>query len=106
MRDQAILENSASLKSVPDCYKNQQMCSKAVDNYSYVLEFVSECFMTQEVRDKAVNRCLFVSDSVSNQYKIEEMCDRVVSEDPLLVAIVLINIKLRKCVMNLLMVPK
>ena len=46
MCDKAILENSETLKSVPDCYKNQEMCRKAVDNYRHVLEFVSECYNT------------------------------------------------------------
>ena len=32
MCDKAILENGETLKSVPDCYKNQQMSDKAVDN--------------------------------------------------------------------------
>ena len=37
MCDKAILENGAKLKSVPDCYKNQELYSKAVDNYPYAL---------------------------------------------------------------------
>ena len=39
MCDKAILENGGTLKSVPDCYKNKEMCSKAVANYPYALEF-------------------------------------------------------------------
>ena len=35
MYDKAIPENGGTLKSVPDCYKNQEMCYKAVDNYSH-----------------------------------------------------------------------
>ena len=31
MCDKAILENCGMLESVLDCYKNQQMCDKAVD---------------------------------------------------------------------------
>ena len=49
-------ENGETLHSVPDCYKNQEMCKKAVDNCPYALEFVPECFMTQEICDKVVNR--------------------------------------------------
>ena len=37
MYDKAIIENDGALKSVPDCYKNQQMCDKAIDNYSYAI---------------------------------------------------------------------
>ena len=29
---------------VPDCYKNQQMSNKVIDNDSFVLEFVLNCF--------------------------------------------------------------
>ena len=29
--EKAILENGGTLKSVPDCYKNQEICNKAVD---------------------------------------------------------------------------
>ena len=32
MCDKAILENDGTLKSVPDCYKNEEMCNKAADN--------------------------------------------------------------------------
>ena len=32
MYDKAILEKGGTLKSVLYCYKNQQMCDKAVDN--------------------------------------------------------------------------
>ena len=104
MCNKAILGNDGALKSVPDCYKNQEMCNKAVDN---VLEFVRECFMTLKICDKAVNtdpstikffpkcfmtqemydktvRMFFAFDSIPNQYKTQEMCDSVVSKDPFL----------------------
>ena len=47
MCDKATLENGGTLKSVPDHYKNQEMCNKAVDNYSRVLEFVPEYCKTR-----------------------------------------------------------
>ena len=37
MFDKSILENSRKLKSVSDCYNNQEMCNKAVDNYPHAL---------------------------------------------------------------------
>ena len=46
MCDKAILENGGTLKSVPDCYKSQQMCDKAADNYHHALKFVPNCYMT------------------------------------------------------------
>ena len=57
MCGKAILENGGTLTSVPDCYRNQEMCNKIVDNYPHPLGFVPECLMTQDICDKAVNRC-------------------------------------------------
>ena len=56
-RSYSVLENGGTLESVRDCYKNQEMCDKAVDNCLHVLEFVSECYKTQKMRDK-VCQCL------------------------------------------------
>ena len=42
MCDKAILEKDGRLKSVPECYTNQEMCNKTVKNYPHVLEFVPE----------------------------------------------------------------
>ena len=44
----SILENGETLDSVPDCYKNQETCNKAVDNYLYALEVVPECYKIQK----------------------------------------------------------
>ena len=49
MCDKAILENGNTLKYVTDCDKNQEICTKTVDNYPHALEFVSEC---QEMCEK------------------------------------------------------
>ena len=38
--DKAILVNGEALKSVPNYSKNQQMSCKVVDNYPHALEFV------------------------------------------------------------------
>ena len=38
--NKATLEHGGTLKSVPDCYKNQEMCNKAVGYYPHALEFV------------------------------------------------------------------
>ena len=48
MCDKAILENGGTLNPVLDCYKNQEKCNKAVDNYPHPLEFVSECDKTKK----------------------------------------------------------
>ena len=53
-----FLENGGALKFILDCYKNQEMCNKAVDNYPHALKFVPECYKTQKKKkkcDKAVS---------------------------------------------------
>ena len=52
---QSYLENGGTLKSIPNFYKNQEICHKAVDKYPHAVEFVPECFVTQKMCDKAVN---------------------------------------------------
>ena len=98
MCDKAILENIETLKSAPDCYKNQEMCNKAVDNY-----FVPNCYIAQKCVIKLsililleynlflnairLKKCVikqliyvfFVFDSIPDQYKTQEMCNIVVS---------------------------
>ena len=37
MCDKAILEKGGTLKSVPECYKNQEKCDEVVDNYRHAL---------------------------------------------------------------------
>ena len=43
MFDKVILENG---EIIPDCYKNQKMCNKAVDTYLYARLFVLHLFNT------------------------------------------------------------
>ena len=43
MFDKDALKSGGTLKSVPDCYKNQQICDKAIENYPYASEFIPEC---------------------------------------------------------------
>ena len=107
--DKAILENGWTLKSVPDCYKNQWMGNKTVDNYLHALEFVPEswktpkkcdkavdthpatikfdreCYKTQEIRFRAVHRCFFVLEFIPDQYKTQEICDIAVFLHPFLI---------------------
>ena len=48
MCDKVNLENDGTLSFVPDCYKNQNLSNRGVDNYTYALEFVPECYKTQK----------------------------------------------------------
>ena len=55
MCDKATLENGETLKSVPDCCKNQKLYNKAVDNYACASEFIPDCYKAQEICNEAVN---------------------------------------------------
>ena len=48
MCNKAILENGGMLESAPDCYKNQEMCHKVVDNNSHASKFVPERYITKK----------------------------------------------------------
>ena len=54
-----MLENAGTLKNAPGCYKNQEMCNKAVENYLHALEFGSACSKTKEMCHRAVHRFFF-----------------------------------------------
>ena len=41
------LKDCATLYSVPDQYKNQEMCDKNIDIYAHALEFISHYYKTQ-----------------------------------------------------------
>ena len=74
MRDKVILENGVTLKSVPGCYKNLQLCHKAVDNYPLLInKFVPECYKTQKICDKAIDTHPSTIQFVPECYKTQEI---------------------------------
>ena len=102
MCDKAILENDGTLKFVPECYENPEMCNKA-DRYPHALEFVSECFKTQNICDKAVDTQPSTIKFVPEYFMTQEMFDKVVNIYVLYLILFLIDIKLKKCVTELFM---
>ena len=48
MCDKVFLRNGGILKFIPDNYKKQKICDKAVYNYSHALESIPDCFNTQK----------------------------------------------------------
>ena len=103
MNDKAILENGGTLKSVPDCYKNPEMCIKAVDNYPHALEFVPKRYKSQKMYDKAVSIYPSTIKFVPKCFMTQEMCDKVVNRCFLYLFLFLIDIKLKKYVTELLL---
>ena len=63
---------------VPDCYKNQEICNKVVDNYLFALKFFPECYKTQKMCDKAVDTHLSTIQFVPECYKTQEKCHETV----------------------------
>ena len=79
MCEKVIIENGGILEFIPDCYKNQNMCDKAVilPQYNLLLNAIS----IKKTCDKAIDTCPFVVDSVHDQYVTQEMHDKVVSKE-------------------------
>ena len=75
-------QNSAMLKFVPDCYKKQRMCNKAVDTYANALRFVPNCYKTQEMFNKAVGTHASAMQLVPDWCKTQPMCDKVAFKEP------------------------
>ena len=77
--NKAVDKYPHALEVVPECYKTHKMCDKAANTYPPTIKFVPKCFLTQEMCNKAVSRCF------------------------LYFTLFLINIKLKKCVTELLL---
>ena len=75
-----FVENGGTLESVRKCYKNQQMCDKAVDNYPHELKFVPDSYITQKMCDKAVDTYHSTIQFVLDCYKTQDMCDKAVNK--------------------------
>ena len=48
MCDKDFLENGGTLNFVPECYKNQEICNKAGDNYPHALVFVTDAIILKK----------------------------------------------------------
>ena len=77
------------------------MCNKLVDNYPHASELVSECNKTQKTGDKAVNTYPSTIKFVSKCHKTREMRNKAVNRCLLYLILILIGIKLKKCVTEL-----
>ena len=98
MCDKVILENGELLNSVSDSYKNQEMCNKALNNPP----FVPECYRTQKICHKAVNAYPSTTKRVPECFITKEVCDKAINKcNFLYLTLLLINIKLKKCVTEL-----
>ena len=54
-----------ALEFVPECYKTQKMCDKALDIYPSTIKLVPVCYKAQEMCHRTVHRCFSVFDLYS-----------------------------------------
>ena len=52
MFNRVIIENSEMLETVPNQYKTQEMCNKAVDNYAHALGLVYHWYKIKKYLSK------------------------------------------------------
>ena len=91
------VENGETLQSVLDCYKNQVMYNKAVDNYPHALEFVPECYKTQKCVRKLLILILLQLNIFWNAIRLKK-CVIKQFIDVFYLSLFLINIKRKKYV--------
>ena len=58
MCNRAILENGETLKPVPNWYKTQGMCNKAVDNYMLMHK---NLFLIDKILTEGVSKLLIIT---------------------------------------------
>ena len=84
MCDEAVACNPRMLWCIPDQYKTQKMCDKAVEAGPFrpcYLASVPDRFKTEEMCIKAVEAGLWLMYHVPGHLKMQEMCDKAVRDD-------------------------
>ena len=69
-------------KFVPECYKNQRMCNKAVDTNVHALQFVPNCYKTQKMCNKAVDAHASAMQLAPDWCKTQPICVKVAFKEP------------------------
>ena len=87
MCDKAVDEFPWCFRSVPDKFKTQKMCEKAFDEYPELdvresLDFIPDKFKTQEICAKAVDKYPQNFKYVPYHHISPEMCDKAVDKNP------------------------
>ena len=71
-----MVEHGRMVESVPDSYKNHEMCNKTVDNYPHTLTFVLNCYITQNMCHEAVDGCLAALKFISDWFVTSKMYEK------------------------------
>ena len=78
MCNKAILENGATLKSVPDCYK--MYTNTAFNKYFLAFFYIPDWYKIQEMCAKIISQDPFLMGYVPDQYKIQQLRDEAVDD--------------------------
>lgn len=63
---------------MPDLYKNQEKCDKAVAPCNFLIDFVPYRYKSQNVCDKIISKDLFILQYCLDRYKTQKMFDKAV----------------------------
>ena len=66
-------------KYVPDHFKTQEMCNKAVKHDSWMIKYVPDQFKTEEMCKELVTHKAWMLDYVPDRLKTQEMCNKAVN---------------------------
>ena len=91
MCEKAIGDNAFELEFVPDQYKTEKMYNKVVESEREMLQFIHDNFETQEMH-------------VLNQCKRQQMCEMVALEDPRMLHFIPDVLTTKRCIEKLLMI--
>ena len=90
-------KNCGTLKSVRDCYENQEMCNKAVHNYLMHQNLFLNVLWPKKCVKKLSILILLQYNLFLNARRLTKMCDKAFNDFFPSFFIFLIEIKLRKC---------
>ena len=107
IRDKAIFAifnyfiNGGTLESISDCYLNQHMCDRAVDNYPRALKFVPDCYMIKKCVIKLSPLIILQYNFLLIAIRLKKYVIKLLIDLSLHLLIFLIGIKLKKFVTEL-----
>ena len=80
-RNEEVSRDPRFLEFLPDHFKTQEMCIKALEVNPWLLKYVPDNLKTRETNEKAVNIEPWLLAYVPNNLKTQEMCKKAVGED-------------------------
>ena len=66
------------LRFVPDQFKTQEICNRAVQSDPWVLRYVPDQFKTQEMCNRAMQRDPWMIEHVPDHFITQKMCNEAV----------------------------